>query len=149
MIESVRAVPLFVQSMTTGQCDRHDEQGRNHNGRKHSYSTYSQAVLHTMHTWYTSTLLLGVQKHQLAHTYVTLLFRLGATLPPALLASLACSPCVLSSFLRSCCLFILFFFSSFPFSVSIWTSLFHPVFFLWVLCCLLAFGFCGDSFSIV
>ena len=45
---------------------------------------------------------------------VILLFRLGATPSPAL--------CVLSPFLRSCCLFILFFFSSFPFSILIWTS---------------------------
>ena len=44
---------------------------------------------------------------------------------------------------------LFFFFSSFPFSISIWTSfVFHPVFFSWVLCCLLGFGFCCDSFSI-
>ena len=64
--------------------------------------------------------------------------------PPALLASLkyAYSPCVDVDL-------FLFFFSSFPFSISIWTSfVFHPVFFLWVLCCLLGFGFCCDSFSI-
>ena len=79
-------------------------------------------------------------------------FRLGATYtPPALLASLkyAYSPCVLSSFLRSCCWLILFFFSSFPsFDFDFGHRLFHPVFFLWVLCCLLGFAFCWDSFNI-
>ena len=36
----------------------------------------------------------------------------------------------------------LMFFLLFPFSISIWTSfVFHPVFFLWVLCCLLGFRF--------
>ena len=56
----------------------------------------------------------------------------------------------------ACCLLFFpscgayFFYSSFPFSTSIWTSVcFHPVFFLWVLCCLIGFGFCCDSFSIL
>ena len=39
--------------------------------------------------------------------------------------SLAC--CLLSCVLA---VYLLFFFSSFPFSISIWTSFFHPVFFL-------------------
>ena len=66
---------------------------------------------------------------------------------PALLASLmyAYSPCVLSSFLRSCRWFIAFFFSSFP--VFDFDRLFHPIFFLSVQCCVLGFGFCCDSFS--
>ena len=57
--------------------------------------------------------------------------------------------CMLSSFLRCWCwLIFVFFFTSFPFSISIWTSFVFTVFFLWVLCCLLDFGFCCDSFSI-
>ena len=40
-----------------------------------------------------------------------------------------------------------YFFFSFPVSIAVWT-LFHSVFFLWILCCLLGFGFCCDSFSI-
>ena len=46
--------------------------------------------------------------------------------PPALLASLkyACSPCVLSSFFLAWLMstYLYLFFSSFPFSISIWTS---------------------------
>ena len=73
--------------------------------------------------------------------------------PPALLASLkyAHSPCVLSSSLRCWCWLIFYFFllflPFFDFDLDI-VCLFHPVFFLGVLCCLLGFGFCCDSFSI-
>ena len=35
-----------------------------------------------------------------------------------------------------------------PFDFDLDMVRFHPVFFLWVLCCLLGFGFCCDSFSI-
>ena len=61
--------------------------------------------------------------------------------PPALIAILtyAYSPCVLSSFLRCCTSLVRFRFRH---------RLFHLVFFLRVLCCLLGFGFCCDSFSI-
>ena len=75
------------------------------------------------------------------------------TSPALLLASLnnAFSPCVLSPFLRCCCWLttFYFFFCSFPFSMSIWTSFFHLVVFLWVICRLLGFGFCCDSFRII
>ena len=73
--------------------------------------------------------------------------------PAALLASLkyAYSPCVLSSFL-SCVVDVdlSLFFSSLPslFRFRFGHRLFHPVIFLWVLCCLLGFGFCCDSGSI-
>ena len=74
--------------------------------------------------------------------------------PPALLASLkyAHSPCVLSSFLSSVAdvdlsSFFLLFLPFFDFDLD--SVCFHPVFFLWVLCCLLGFGFCCDSFSIL
>ena len=85
-----------------------------------------------------------------------LLFRLGATPPPTLRASLnyAYSPCVLSSFFLAFLLLIYFlwlyfFFSSFSFfRFRFGHRLFHSVFFLWVLCCLLGFSFCCDSFSI-
>ena len=71
--------------------------------------------------------------------------------PPALLASLkyAYSACVLSSCVADVDLFSFIFFSLssfFDFDFDI--VCFHPVFFLWVLCCLLGFGFCCDSFSI-
>ena len=76
--------------------------------------------------------------------------------PPALIASLnyAYSPCVLSSFFfLLCCVadvdlsfFFLLFLPIFDFDLDI--VCFHPVFFLWVLCCLLGLGFCCDSFSI-
>ena len=76
---------------------------------------------------------------------------------PALLASLkytwyAYSPCVLSSFL-SCVadvglsLFFLLFLPFFHFDLD--SVCIHPVFFLWVLCCLLGFGYCCDSFRIL
>ena len=42
--------------------------------------------------------------------------------------------------------FFLLFLPFFDFDLDI--VCFHPVFFLWVLCCLLGFGFCCDSFSI-
>ena len=56
---------------------------------------------------------------------------------------------LLSSFLRSWCWFILFFLLFLPFfRFRFGHRLFHPVFSLWVLCCLLGFGFCCDSFSV-
>ena len=65
---------------------------------------------------------------------VILLFRLGATPPPAVLASLkyAYSPCVLSFFFLALLMLIYlhFIFSSFPFSISIWTSLVSSCLFL-------------------
>ena len=61
---------------------------------------------------------------------------------------LAC--CLLSSFLRWWCwlifIFFLLFLPFFDFDLDI--VCFHPVFLLWVLCCLLGFGFCCDSFRI-
>ena len=74
-----------------------------------------------------------------------------AVFPPALLTSLkyGYSPCVLSSFLRSWRWFF-FFFSLLPFfRFRFGHHLIHPVFFLWVLCCLLGFGYCCDSFRIL
>ena len=70
--------------------------------------------------------------------------------PPALLASLkyAYSPCVLSSFILALLMLTyLRFVSSLPslFDFDLDIVCFHPVFFLWVLCCLLGFGFCCDS----
>ena len=83
---------------------------------------------------------------------VILLFRLGATPPPALLASLkyAYSACVLFSLaflMLTSFYFFLLFLPLFDFNVDI--ICFHPVFFLWVLWCLIGFGFCCDSFSIL
>ena len=87
---------------------------------------------------------------------VILLFRLGATPPPRSLRAsimripLAC--CLLSSFFFVALLmltylfFFLLFLPIFDFDLDI--VCFHPVFFLWVLCCLLGLGFCCDSFSI-
>ena len=48
-------------------------------------------------------------------------------------------------------LFILFYFRPFLpfFDFDLDIVCFHPVFFLWVLCCLLGFGFCCDSFSML
>ena len=85
---------------------------------------------------------------------VILLFRLGAT-PPPRAPWAPCEPdvCV---FPLACCLLpcvvdvdlFLFFFSSFPFSILIWPSLvFILSFILWVLCCLLGFGFCCDCLA--
>ena len=72
--------------------------------------------------------------------------------PPALLASLkdAYSPCVLSLLASLMLTYFLFFLSSLPslFGFRYGHRLFHPVFFWWVLCCLLGVGFCCDSFSI-
>ena len=57
--------------------------------------------------------------------------------------------------IRACGVLALFYFSSlhspFPVSISIWTLivLFIQDFFFWVLFCLLNFGFCCDSFSIL
>ena len=79
-----------------------------------------------------------------------LLFRLGATAPPrsfrawSMHIPLAC--CLLSC-VTDVDLFY-YFPSSFPFRFRFGHRLFHPVFFLWVLCCVLGFGFCCDSFSI-
>ena len=88
-----------------------------------------------------------------AHS-VILLFRLGATPPPR-------APCVFEVCLFSLradvfflsyvadvdlSLFFLLFLPFFDFYLDI--VCFHPVFFLWVLCCLFGFGFCCDSFSI-
>ena len=42
-------------------------------------------------------------------------------------------------------LFYIFLFSSFPFSILIWISFVSSCLFLWVICCLLGFGFCRDS----
>ena len=71
--------------------------------------------------------------------------------PPALLANLkyAYSPCVLSCIVDVDLFnFILLFLPSL-FRFRFGRRLFHPVFFLRVLvCCLLGFGFCCDSFSI-
>ena len=84
---------------------------------------------------------------------VILLFRLRATPPPALLASLkyAYSPCVLSSVfsLTFSVMLIYYYFSSLPsiFRFRFGHRLFHPVFVLWVLRCLRGFGFCCDWFS--
>ena len=76
--------------------------------------------------------------------------------PPALLAGLkyAYSACVLfSSFFLALLMltYLRFFFSSFLpfFDFDLDSVCFHPVFFLWVLCCLLGFGFGCDSFSIL
>ena len=88
---------------------------------------------------------------------VILLFRLGATPPPRSLRAsimripLAC--CLLSSFFFVALLmltylfFFLLFLPIFDFDLDI--VCFHPVFFLWVLCCLLGFGYCCDSFRIL
>ena len=74
--------------------------------------------------------------------------------PPALLASLkyAYSPCVLS--FLALLMLSYFIFCSFPslfrfFRYRFGHRLFHPVFFLWVLCRLFGFGFgfCRDLFS--
>ena len=79
--------------------------------------------------------------------------------PPSLLASLkhassmptplAC--CLLPSFFLALLMltylyFFLLFLPFFDFDSDI--VCFQPVFFLWVVCCLLGFGFCCDSFSI-
>ena len=53
----------------------------------------------------------------------------------------AYSPCVLSSSLRSCFLFILFFFSSFPFLDFDLDVVCFILFFLWLACCLFDVGF--------
>ena len=69
--------------------------------------------------------------------------------PPALLASLkyAHPPCVLSLLaLLTYLYFFLLFLTFFDFDLGI--VCFRPAFFLWVLYCLLGFGFCCDSFSI-
>ena len=69
--------------------------------------------------------------------------------PPALLVSLkyAYSPCVLSLLaLLTYLYFFLLFLTFFDFDLGI--VCFRPAFFLWVLYCLLGFGFCCDSFSI-
>ena len=52
-------------------------------------------------------------------------------------------------FLRCWC-WLMLVFSSLPslHRFRLGHRLFYPVFFLWVLCCLLGFGFCCDSFSI-
>ena len=83
---------------------------------------------------------------------VILLFRLGATPPPRA----PCEPevCVfplravffLALLMLTYLYFFLLFLPFFDFDLDI--VCFHPVFFLWVLCCLLGFGFCCDSFSI-
>ena len=82
-----------------------------------------------------------------------LCYFVSALHPPALLASLkyAHFPCVLSfvfflAFLMLIYLFFLLFLPFFRFRFG--HRLFHPVFFLWVLCCLLGFGFCCDSFGL-
>ena len=86
---------------------------------------------------------------------VNMLFRLGATPPPrsfrawSMRIPLAC--CLLCSFFLALLMLThLHYFSSLPslFRFRFGHRLFHPVFFLWVLCCLLGFGFCFDSFSI-
>ena len=81
---------------------------------------------------------------------VTLLLRLGATPPPRSLWAWSmriplacCLSCVVDVDLP---LFFLLFLPFFDFNLGI--VCFHPVFFLWVLCCLLGFAFCCDSFSI-
>ena len=53
-------------------------------------------------------------------------------------------------FLALLMLIYLYFFLLFLpfFDVDLDIVCFHPVFFLWVLCCLLGFGFCCDSFSV-
>ena len=83
---------------------------------------------------------------------VILLFRLGATPPPrSLRASSMRIPlaCYLLSLLRCWCWLIFFFLLFLPiFDFDLAIVCFHPVFFLWVLCCLLGLGFCCDSFSI-
>ena len=57
-------------------------------------------------------------------------------------------PCVLSSFLRCWCWLILYFSRPSLFRFRFGHRLFHPVFFSWVLCCLLGFRFGCDSFSV-
>ena len=81
--------------------------------------------------------------------YIILLFHLGATPPCALCEPQACVFPLRSVFFLAFQMltYFYFFFSSFPFSTRFGHSLFHPVFFLWVLC-LLVFGFCCDSFNI-
>ena len=84
---------------------------------------------------------------------VTLLFRLGATPPPP--APCESEPCVFSLravFCLALLMLIYIIFSSLPplFRFRFGHRWFLPVFFLWVLCCcLLGFGFCCDSFSIL
>ena len=73
-------------------------------------------------------------QHSLVAYSVILLFRLVSTPPRAPLASqkYVYSPCVPSSFLRSCCLFIYLFFLLFSSlcSISIWTSFVSSCLFL-------------------
>ena len=77
---------------------------------------------------------------------VILLFRLGATPPPALLASLNYAYFPLALLMLP---YLNFFFLFLPFfDFRFGHRLLHPVFCLWVLCCLLGFGFCCDSFRI-
>ena len=81
-----------------------------------------------------------------------LLFRVGATPPPRA----PCEPEVCVFPLRAVLLpcvavdlssFSLLFLPFFDFDLGI--VCFHPVFFLWVLCCLLGFDFCCYSFNII
>ena len=85
-----------------------------------------------------------------------MLFRLGGTPPPGA----PCEPeiCVFplrAVFFLAFLMLNCFLFSSrpsppslFSISIPIWTSFVSPCLSLWVLCCLLGFGFCCDSFSI-
>ena len=60
---------------------------------------------------------------------------------------LAC--CLLSSFLRPRCWYIVIVLLFLPFfRFRFGHRLFHPAFLLWVLCCRRGFGFCCDSFSV-
>ena len=71
--------------------------------------------------------------------------------PPALLASLKYAyPPLRAVFFLAFLMLTYFKFSSLPslFRFRFGHRLFHPVFFVWVLCCFLGFGFCCDSFSI-
>ena len=81
---------------------------------------------------------------------VILLFRLGATPPPALCEPEVCVFSLRAVFFLALLMFTFFFFLPFLpfFRFRFGHRLFLPIFFLWVLCCLLGFGFCCDSFSI-
>ena len=70
--------------------------------------------------------------------------------PPAVCEPQVCVLALRAVFFLALLLLTFFFFHSLPcFSlIRFKTRFFHPVFFLWVQCCLLGFGFCCDSFSI-
>ena len=90
----------------------------------------------------------------ISHSHVSTLsvilsFRLGATPPRAPCEPQVCVFPLCAVFFLALLMLTYFYFCLLPFvRFRFGHRLFHPVFFLRVLCCLPDFGFCSDSFSV-